>query len=355
MNPKPGIRDRKISRVTEYLMNTLLQLPYGGRLPGIRTVMRETGTGQFTVTHALKHLEQQGLIRITPDRGSFRLEPAETIREIRLLHWSTNALHSSDFVGIIFQRLQEHAKAANWKITIENAGVRPPGKLAKELLDSGISKVIVYGAAQPDFARELKGCMKLCLELLPRHAERLVTELRDSPEMTVLQMDYLLKRGYRRIGYLHFCGNDFSLYPVQVIRLLDYYRMMAENDLHVDPRWVFHCEENYGNLETGMELIMKSDPRPQVLIVPGSALDRLYAWFKKHRIRIGKDLALFSQDEVELGLFPEVTAITNNPADIARTFWRMWQAAERGEKVESAHTELLIRTGQTVPLLKSGS
>ena len=72
-------------------------------------------------------------------------------------------------------------------------------------------------------------------------------------------------------------------------------------------------------------------------------------------IRIGKDLALFSQDEVELGLFPEVTAITNNPADIARTFWRMWQAAERGEKVESAHTELLIRTGQTVPRLKSGS
>ncbi|MBQ6598678.1 MAG: GntR family transcriptional regulator, partial [Lentisphaeria bacterium] len=132
MNPKPGIRDRKISRVCEYLMNTLLQLPYGGRLPGIRTVMRETGTGQFTVTHALRHLEQQGLIRITPDRGSFRLEPAETFREVRMLHWSTNPLRSSDFVGIIFRELQEHARAANWKITIENAGVRPPGKLAKE-------------------------------------------------------------------------------------------------------------------------------------------------------------------------------------------------------------------------------
>ena len=355
MNPKPGIRDRKISRVTEYLMNTLLQLPYGGRLPGIRTVMRATGTGQFTVTHALRHLEQQGLIRITPDRGSFRLEPAETSREVRMLHWSTNPVHSTDFVGIIFRELQEHARAANWKITIENAGVRPPGKLAKELLDSGISKVIVYGAAQPDFARELKGCMKLCLELLPRHAERLVTELRDSPEMTVLQMDYLLKRGYRRIGYLHFCGDDMYQYPVQVHRLMDYYRIMAENGLRADPGWVFSCPEPFENLESGLERIMRSSPKPEVLIVPGIFLNRLYGYCRRHRIRIGRDLAVFSQDEIDEELSPEPTTITNNPVEIAETFWPMFQAAERGEKVESAYTELFIRTGQTVPSLKSKS
>ena len=43
----------------------------------------------------------------------------------------------------------------------------------------------------------------------------------------------------------------------------------------------------------------------------------------------------------------------NNPVEIAKTFWRMFQAAERGEKVESAYTELFIRTGQTVPNLNS--
>jgi len=31
----------------------------------------------------------------------------------------------------------------------------------------------------------------------------------------------------------------------------------------------------------------------------------------------------------------------------------MFQAAERGEKVESAYTKLFIRTGQTVPNLNS--
>ena len=352
---KEGIRSLKIKRVTEYLLNSLLPLPYGGKLPGIRTIRKQTGAGQSIVTHALRQLEDDGLIRIDPERGSFRIKPTEKSNEIRLLHWSVSSLENSGFVRTLFDTLSELAAADGRKITVESVGPRSKEEIAEELFSQGISRCILFGAQSADFADYLHTHLKSCLELLPRHTGQVTAELRDSPEMTVMQIEYLLKLGYRRIGYLHFCGNDFSLYPVQVIRLLDYYRMMAENDLHVDPRWVFHCEEHYANLETGMEQIMRSDPRPEVLIVPGSAVIRLYAWLKKHRIRIGKDLALFSQDEVDRSLSPEVTAITNNPADIARTFWRMFQTGERGEKVESAYTELYIRTGQTVPRLKSGS
>ncbi len=53
MNPKEGIRSRNVRKVTGYLLDALLQLPYGGRLPGIRTIMKRTGTGQITVSHAL--------------------------------------------------------------------------------------------------------------------------------------------------------------------------------------------------------------------------------------------------------------------------------------------------------------
>ena len=51
MNPKEGIRTRNVRKVTGYLLNALLQLPYGGRLPEIRTIMERTGTGQITVSH----------------------------------------------------------------------------------------------------------------------------------------------------------------------------------------------------------------------------------------------------------------------------------------------------------------
>lgn len=355
MERKEGIRSLKIKRVTEYLLNALLPLPYGGKLPGIRTIRKQTGAGQSIVTHALRLLEADGLIRIDPERGTFRIKPTENSNEIRLLHWSVSSLERSGFVRNLFDTLSELAAADGRKITVESVGPRSKEEIAEELFSHGISRCILFGAQNADFADYLHRHLKNCLELLPRHTGQVTAELRDSPEMTVMQIEYLMKLGYRRIGYLHFCGNDFSLYPVQVIRLLDYYRMMAENDLHVDPRWVFHCSEDYGNLEKGMEQIMDSDPRPEVLIVPGSALVRLYAWFRSHKIRIGKDLALFSQDEVDRDLVPEVTAITNNPVEIARTFWMMFQTAEQGEKVESAYTELYIRTGQTVPRLRSGS
>lgn len=142
-------------------------------------------------------------------------------------------------------------------------------------------------------------------------------------------------------------------YPVQVHRLMDYYRLMAENGLRVNPDWVFYCSDYYDNLETGMEQIMNSDPKPEVLIVPGASLTRLYSYCRKHHIRIGKDLAIFSCDDINERLKPEATVITNNPKEIAKTFWEMFLAAERGEKVESAYTELFIRTGQTVPSLRS--
>ena len=355
MKPKTGIRRQKAERVHEYLRNMLLPLPEGTRLPGIPHLMKETGAGQIVVCRILHILQEDGLIRIDPRRGIFRTAASEQFKEIRLLHWTLGDLSNSDFVGILFLKLLEQARRENRLITIENAGVRPPGKLAQELVDSGIANVILYGAASPDFARELASRMKVCLELLPRHDERIVTELRDSPDMTVRQRDYLLRRGYRRIGYLHTCGSNMYQYPVQVHRLMDYYRLMAENGLRVNPDWVFYCSDYYDNLETGMDRMMNSDPKPGVLIVPGASLNRLYSYCRKHHIRIGKDLAIFSCDDINERLKPEATVITNNPKEIAKTFWEMFQAAERGEKVESACTELFIRTGQTVPRLKSGS
>ncbi len=84
-------------------------------------------------------------------------------------------------------------------------------------------------------------------------------------------------------------------------------------------------------------------------------LTGLYPWCRKHKIRIGRDLAIFSCDEVNEPFTPEPTTITNNPAEIAETFWKMFESADRGEKNAGRNTELFIRTGQTVPDLKTAA
>ena len=352
MKHSAGIRDTKVQKVTEYLQNTLFQLAFGERMPGIRTIMKETGTGRRTVAHALDLLVAENVIRIDPQRGIFRTKPTEKSDEIRLLHWQLNNLDQHGFVGTLFDSLVKEAARDNRTLTIENVKNRSQEEICDELIRHGISNCIICGAMNPNFAKFLEQKMNVCMELLPRHTSDAAISLRDSPEMTVLQFNYLLNLGYSRIGYMHFCGNDISLYPVQVMRLLDYYRLMAENHLSVNPAWVFYCTERYDNLEEGLQTILSSTPRPEVLIVPGGALKRLYPLCWKYGIRIGKDLAIFSCDETNEKLVPDVTEITNDPRNIAAQCWQMFSALSRKEKVQSCHTELKIRIGQTVPSLK---
>ena len=352
MKSASGIRSQKVKKVIEYLQNSLFKLAYGERMPGIRTIMKETGTGRRTVAHALDFLVAERVIRIDPQRGIFRTKPTEKSNEIRLLHWSLGSSEQNGFVGLLFNALLDEAAKEKRSLTIEYVGGRSQDEIAGELIQHGIVNCIIYGAMNSDFTELLNNKMSVCMELLPRHTVKKVVALRDSPEMTVLQFNYLLNLGYTRIGYIHFCGNDVSLYPVQVVRLMDYYRLMAENHLQVKPEWVFHCAANYHNLEEGLQKMFAASPMPEVLIVPGSALKYLYPLCRKLGIRIGKDLAIFSCDETNEKLVPEVTEITNDPRNIAQQCWKLFNALMRGENVASCDTELRIRIGQTVPSLK---
>lgn len=350
MKPNEGIRSRNVRRVVDYLMELLLPLPYETRLPGIRAIRNRTGTGQATVLHALRKLESDGFIRIDPYCGIFRIRPKKSDNEIRLLSWQIlDKDHDSCFWGVLYRKLIEYAEASGRTITVENVLDRQPDELVAELVANKVSRCIVAGAVIPDFAFRLKTRMKVCLELLPRHPDKVSAELRGASDMAVKQLDYLFKRGYCRIGYMHFPYRDTLRYSFQVLRLLDYYRLMAEKGYQVNPDWVFLLSDYYENFEEGMERILKSKPPPEALIVPGEIIRLLYPYCRKHKVRIGKDLAVFASDDIPGQNFPEVTTITNNPAEIAETFWKMFLAAERGEKVESRCTELLIRTGQTIP------
>lgn len=352
MKHSAGIRDIKVQKVTEYLQHALFKLASGERMPGIRTIMKETGTGRRTVAHALDLLVAEKVIRIDPQRGIFRTKPTEKNDEIRLLHWSLSFPDSDSFVGILFNTLAEKAAVDGRKLTVENVSGRSQEEVADELVKHGISNCIIYGSASSDFSEFLNAKMNFCMELLPHHTANKVLSLQESPEMTVIQLDYLKNLGYTRIGYIHFCGKNISLYPVQVMRLLDYYRFMAENHLYMNPAWVFQCTEKYENLEEGLKKIIATSPMPEVLIVPGSALKYLYSLCRKLGIRIGKDLAIFSCDDANENFVPDVTMITNNPKNIAAQCWQMFSALSRKEKVQSCHTELKIRIGQTVPSLK---
>lgn len=356
MKSKEGIRSKKIRRATEYLKDLLYQHPYGVRLPGIRALMKKTGCGRIIVCHALQKLEEEDLIRIDPRRGIFRNKPGSSDKEIRLLNWQLIDTEGKNlFFRHLYDKLFELAAASGRKLSFENAIGRQPEELTEELTASGITRCIIGSALNPDFALSLKKRMKVCMELLPQHTSRVTAELRDSPDMTVHQLNYLFNLGYRRIAYMHFGGKDMSRYPIHISRLLDYYRLMAVRGYQVNPDWVFNIDDDCGNIEQGITRVLNSNPKPEALIVPSEIFSRLHSYCRELNIRIGKDVAVFACEDVLEQQFPNVTVITNNPEEIAEKFWEMFLAEESGKEMGSRSTELLIRIGQTVPHLKSAA
>jgi len=352
MKPKEGIRSQNVRRATEYLKDLLYRLPCGTRLPGIRAIMKRTGTGRIVVCHALHKLQADGLLRIEPSRGIFRTGAANSNDEIWLLNWQNLGMDGQNiFFRHLYDKLFELAKESGRKIIMKNAIGRQPEELTEELVASGVTRCIVVSAFRPDFAMCLKKRLKVCMELLPQHTWWVTGELRDSPGMTKLQLDYLFNLGYRRIAYIHFGGKEVSRYPVHVLRLLDYYRQMAVKGYQVNLDWVFSIDDNCENIETGIRQILNSNPKPEALIIPSEIFSQLYSYCQKNRIRIGKDLAVFACEDILEQQFPDVTVITNNPEEIAKMFWKMFLAEERGERMESHSMKLLIRTGKTVPHL----
>ena len=347
-----SIRTKKLNNVVEYITNAVLPLKPGERTLGIRAIMKETGAGRRTVMHALDKLILDGIIKVEPKRGIFKRISDKKSEEIRLLHWGVGFWDKVGFMGSLIDELSTLATKDKRTIVMENISNRSTGEVVDELIKDGIDNCIILGAMNHEYGKVLSNIMSNCLELLPRHTMSTCVTLMDSPIMTKMQCDYLINLGYTRIGYIHICGTDISRYPIQVVRLMEYYRIMAEKRLFVDPKWVFQCDGNCSNIDEAIEQIFSAMQVPQVLIVPGYSLKYLYPTCKKAGIKIGKDIAIFSCDESDEEFVPEVTHITNNPREIGRVCWNMFSKLCNGETVESCYTDLRIKIGKTVPRIK---
>ena len=346
------LRTKKLDKVIEYITNAVIPLKDGERAPGIRAIMQETQAGRRTVMHAIDQLSKDGVIKVEPKRGIFKKVPQENNDEIRLLHWGAVISDKKGFMGALLDELSLAAASNNRKIIMENISNKSALEVVEELKCNCISNCIIVGAMNYEYGKVLSAQMNNVLELLPRHSLSTCVSIIDSPLMTSMQLEYLFNLGYTRIGYIHCCGIDISRYPIQVVRLMEFYRIMAEKGLPVNKQWVFQCTENCSNIEEGIEQIFASLQAPQVLIVPGYSLKYLYPALKKKGLKIGKDIAIFSCDETDEEFVPEITHITNNPREIGRICWNMFSQMIKGEKVDSCYTDLRIKIGKTVPTIK---
>jgi len=212
---------------------------------------------------------------------------------------------------------------------------------------NAVEKCFLYGAPYCELAEFVRTRVPVCVELLPHHTVKLGPEVRDSPEMTQIQLDYMMALGHRKIGYVHQLIPDLARCPVQYHRLFDYYRIMAERGCRIEPEWVFSDYHEYPVFNKSMYRAMHCARPPSALIVPGGRIEFAYHYLNGSGIAIGDEFAVMGCDDIASELQPRATTVTNYPAEIARQAWAVMEAAVDG-KIMQLLTELKIITGESV-------
>ena len=331
--------------VTELINGT----PPGTRLPGIRTMMNDANCGRIKLEHLLEEFARDGIIEIRPRSGIYRCAVEHKL--ILFIHYSQLPVVevSDNFIGGTLKALRSYIEKNGWVLNVVNASDLSAEKLTALLKSLRCRCAFIWGARNSFETSLINSVIPCCVDILPRHTAELIAEVRDSEDMTSIQMEYLLQRNYRRIAFIHNAEKDWSRTPVQLHRLLEYYRIMAENALKVEPEWVFYCGYNWDHFQNCMRKMMQAERLPEAVVVPGgSTLRSLYRFCRIHNISIGRELAVISCDDDAGDLTPAPTRLTNTPSEIARQAWQIMQQQLAGKTVRE-YTRLRIITGETVP------
>ncbi|MBE6380931.1 MAG: GntR family transcriptional regulator [Lentisphaerae bacterium] len=331
-----------------FLEDMIARLSPGERLPGLRELMQRSQLGRIRLKRVLDEMVALHRLELRDRSGFYRLqEPPQN--QIAFIYFSNAPLIETkqSFPGGIVYALRQEAEKQQLQLKIINAVNMSSGKLSDLLRRQHVKTAFIMGGVDANLTSLLAGQLPQCISLLPHHTARVGNELRDSPDMTQIQLKYLFQCNYRRIGYIHNVDEDWNRSPVQLQRLLDYYRIMAEHGLKVEPEWVFYCGYTWEHFNNHMHKMMRLNKLPDALIVPGSALKYIYRFCSNNGIAIGRELAVIGCDDTAPELTPRATSVTNTPFEIGKQAWQLLQRCQSGRNL-CEYTQLQIVTGETV-------
>lgn len=346
---------RKKYSLDEYARNYVKEIlavtPPGGRLPGIRQMIKESGTGRIRLEKYLQEFEFAGQIIVHPQSGRYRSEKQTASAPMVFIHFSGKPImpHDHSFPGGAVKYLQEKAIKNGQSLEIIHARNITDHNLCARLNELKVRQAFVWCSDNIQLLNSIRQITPYVVSILPRYPDLGISELRDSPAMTSIQLEYLFNCNYRNIAYIH-NAEDWFKSPVQMQRLLDYYRIMAENGIKIEPEWVFYCAYNKEHFNHSMHRLLRSSRPVQAVIVPGSTLQMLYSFCAGNGIKIGCELAVMCSDDIEPDLIPRATTVTNSPREIGVEAWKIMQETMQGKTCRK-FTNLRIITGETVPYL----
>jgi DNA-binding LacI/PurR family transcriptional regulator len=310
---------------------------------GTRELAEQFGVSEMTVRRDLHELSQEGLLRRQHGGASSLRQPRNHIRkEIGILLVSTTGKYSDPFFNAVLEGADGKLQELGYRIAYINTRAEvSTAAQARDLLQSNpVSGIILVG---PPVGAE-------SIEYLKANVSALIqTTGSIGPDLDNITFDgyygirqmvnHLLKRGYRRLGFIT------GLYDARQQAFMDGVKandLPSDDDLCVVvPFGLDGWTPELGHI--GAQRLMGLPQPPEAIVC---ASDRIaigaIQWLHQHNIRVPQDIAVTGFDNISESAFtvPSLTTVHVHKQLMGEL------AAERAVKrIENEHEiPLLIQT-----------
>ncbi len=344
-------------RVEHHIRHAIMAVDNGERLPSVRQLMRRCNAGKSAVERALSRLQGEGLVESRARSGLYRIGGAsvkETVVEY-LYFCPAIALEGNRFHSDLFSCLSSAfaMQSRFFRLNVMECEKDVPALVAR-LIRSATVPVITCGIGLSDLLQvaQLAAANISVLHLLPNFTEPINESLiLDDEAIVRLQVEHLVKCGYRKVAYLHAAADNEYIRPLNARRDA-FLRLCVDYGLELRPGWVVNSRWENDAVMSALCPLLKAQEKPQALVINDGTASGVYAAIRACGLTPGVDIGVIGCDDMpwDTHIAPPLTSVRVSRPMIARMTCDLIDRMITGQKVgrNLVPPELIVRES-TVP------
>jgi DNA-binding LacI/PurR family transcriptional regulator len=291
-------------------------------LPSQRELAQRFKTSYLTVNNAIQQLVQEGLVTSTVGSGTFICEPTKRSRGLVSIVMPDKSEKNPIYWSMLFETIEKDLRTAGFRpIVFGGCDNREEGeRTIAEIGHYNENGIILYGRFVDKYIEQLHSLQSRGIHMVTINHPHGFDCSRVSHRMIgVLQANYIIQKGYKRILYFSIQNNKEEEQPPFLQGFIS--TMMKHGSELIPLQLVTIAEKDYED-HTQVELdirqqlaeitrkafTLSDQPKPDVIVVYGdSRLPTIVDVLRSLNIVPGQDVTLFGNDDQNLTGFPYVT------------------------------------------------
>ncbi|MBS1372242.1 MAG: LacI family DNA-binding transcriptional regulator [Lentisphaeria bacterium] len=353
------MRESKSVGVVQFLIGELEKLPPGGKLPSTVEIQKSCGVSQAVVTRAIDKLKKMNLIEVRPQRGYFKQKKQRSnvcIVFLRRNDESVEKLFTFYYNNLsrILTMLTFHGYGVNFH-RVEALSELPfyPSR-SEGICSNDIIVTFSMPRSQMEEVEHMKRCGFRFIHWLPDFAppcENCITI--DDCELVRTQVEFLVRQGHRRIGFIHGVQPGRWTRPDNM-RFDAFCRLNIEFQLQVLPeylcflRYNLHSPEEYGRK---LRTMFSGELPPTALIITDDEAKMVYDALESMKLAPGRDVAILGTDNANWDNFmtPRLSSVGFDIEFGVRKMIEMIEGLQEGRTYPPACFPILLKERESTP------